>query len=117
MSTIRNRLLLIGALVLASVYGLWPRSIIRSERGDDGEMVNVVRKQVPLKLGLDLQGGMHLAVEIDESGGPVANPVDALDRAETVIRSRIDEFGVAEPLIQRVGTDRIIIQLPGIDDP
>jgi len=99
------------------VYSLWPRSIIRSEIGPDGEQVNVVQKRIPLKLGLDLQGGMHLAVEIDESGGPVANRADALDRAETVIRSRIDEFGVAEPLIQRVGADRIIIELPGITDP
>ena len=47
----------------------------------------------------------------------VTNPEDAIDRVETVIRSRIDEFGVAEPLIQKVGTDRLIIQLPGISDP
>jgi preprotein translocase subunit SecD len=87
------------------------------EQGPDGEPVEVVEKRIPLKLGLDLQGGMHLAVEIDQSGGPVANPGDALDRAETVIRSRVDEFGVAEPLIQRVGTERIIIELPGITDP
>ncbi len=116
MSTIRNRLLIIGALLLVTVYALWPRSITRTEVGPDGETVNVVEKRIPLKLGLDLQGGMHLAIEIDESGGPVANRPDALDRAETVIRSRIDEFGVAEPLIQRVGADRIIIELPGITD-
>ncbi|MCH8143845.1 MAG: protein translocase subunit SecD [Gemmatimonadetes bacterium] len=70
-----------------------------------------------LKLGLDLQGGMHLAIEIDESAGPVTNPEDAIDRVETVIRSRVDEFGVAEPLIQKVGNKRLIIQLPGISDP
>ena len=60
---------------------------------------------------------MHLAIEIDQSAGPVTNPEDAIDRVETVIRSRVDEFGVAEPLIQKVGTDRLIIQLPGISDP
>jgi preprotein translocase subunit SecD len=70
-----------------------------------------------LKKGLDLQGGMHLALEIDQTGGPVANPQDALDRAETVIRSRIDEFGVEEPLIQQVGDERLIVELPGITNP
>ena len=103
-SSIRNRLIFIGVLVLAAIYGLWPREVIRSIRLEDGTTRDTVVKEWNLKYGLDLQGGMHLALEIDQSGGPVANPEDALDRAETVIRSRIDEFGVAEPLIQKVGT-------------
>ena len=47
----------------------------------------------------------------------VADKADALDRALKIVRNRIDEFGVSEPLVQRVGTDRIIVELPGIDDP
>ncbi len=74
-------------------------------------------KRVPIKQGLDLQGGIHLALEIDQSGGPVADPSGALDRALTVVRSRVDEFGVAEPLIQRVGSDRIVVELAGITEP
>jgi preprotein translocase subunit SecD len=114
MSSIRNRLIFIVVLVAMAGWGLRPREVIvgTTEAGVDS-----TETQWGLNLGLDLQGGMHLAVEIDQSGGPVTNPGDALDRAETVIRSRIDEFGVAEPLIQKEGADRIIIQLPGIDDP
>ena len=114
MSSIRNRLILILVLVAMAGWGLWPSKVIvgSTEAGADS-----TETRWGLNLGLDLQGGMHLAVEIDQSSGPVTNPDDALDRAETVIRSRIDEFGVAEPLIQREGANRIIIQLPGIEDP
>lgn len=41
----------------------------------------------------------------------------AVDQAIETIRNRIDQFGVAEPLIQRQGTDRIVVELPGVDDP
>ena len=49
--------------------------------------------KVPLKEGLDLQGGIHLALEVDQSKGTVADPKEAINRALTVIRTRIDEFG------------------------
>jgi preprotein translocase subunit SecD len=74
-------------------------------------------RRVPLKRGLDLQGGMHLTLEVDESKQAVANKSEALDRALKVVRQRIDEFGVSEPVVQKVGNDRIIVELPGIDDP
>jgi len=66
-------------------------------------------------LGLDLQGGSHLALEIDDPTGtmPAAQRADATDRALTVIRTRIDELGVTEPVIQKVGDDRIVVELPG----
>lgn len=71
-----------------------------------------------IKYGLDLQGGMHLALEVDDPEGTYTEEAraDHIERAERIIRTRIDEFGVEEPLIQRVGTDRLIIELPGIDD-
>jgi preprotein translocase subunit SecD len=71
-----------------------------------------------LKLGLDLQGGMHLVVEIDDPDGTLTDEAraDAIDRAETVLRTRINELGVEEPLIQKVGSDRIIVELAGISD-
>jgi preprotein translocase subunit SecD len=74
-------------------------------------------RRVPLRRGLDLQGGMHLTMEIDESKGTVQNKSDALDRAITVVRNRIDELGVAEPTVQKAGEDRIFVELPGVDDP
>jgi preprotein translocase subunit SecD len=59
---------------------------------------------------------MHLTLEVDQSKQAVADVSDALDRALKVVRTRIDEFGVAEPVVQKVGTDRIIVELPGISD-
>ncbi|MDH3366315.1 MAG: protein translocase subunit SecD [Gemmatimonadota bacterium] len=116
-STIRSRLILIGVLVVASIISLVPREVTVRERSPDGRMRDVTIKRVPLKRGLDLMGGIHLALEVDQSKGVVANPEDALERALTVIRSRVDEFGVAEPLIQKVGNDRIVVELAGITDP
>ena len=118
MSNLKYRLLIIGALVLAAVWTLIPRTVYeRTLNTTTGVWsVDTVRR-VPLKYGLDLAGGVHLALEIDETRGAVANPEEALDRALTVVRNRIDEFGTTEPLIQRVGDDRIIVELPGVDDP
>ncbi len=114
MSSIRNRLILIVILVSMALWGLRPQE---ASVGTAADGTDSTETRWGLKLGLDLQGGMHLAIEIDQSAGPLTNPEDALGRAETVIRSRVDEFGVAEPLIQKVGNDRLIIQLPGIRDP
>ncbi|MGD8727486.1 MAG: protein translocase subunit SecD [Gemmatimonadales bacterium] len=116
-STIRSRLIVIGVLVAVSVVSLVPREVTIRERGEDGAMRDTRIKRVPLKRGLDLVGGIHLALEIDETGGPVADRRDALERALTVIRSRIDEFGVSEPIVQRIGSDRIVVELAGISDP
>ncbi|MCA9737969.1 MAG: protein translocase subunit SecD [Gemmatimonadetes bacterium] len=71
-----------------------------------------------LKLGLDLQGGMHLALEVDDPDGTLSSDAkaDLIERAERIIRTRIDEFGVEEPLIQRVGQERLIVELAGISD-
>jgi preprotein translocase subunit SecD len=71
-----------------------------------------------IKLGLDLQGGMHLVLEVDDPEGTMSMDArsDAIDRAERIIRNRVDELGVEEPLIQKVGQDRLIVELAGIDD-
>ena len=69
-----------------------------------------------IDLGLDLQGGMHLVLEVDTSDLPDAAKKDAVDRALEIIRNRIDEFGVREPSIQRQGNYQIIVQLPGITE-
>src|SRR5262245_7439733 len=71
-----------------------------------------------IKLGLDLQGGMHLALEVDDPEGSLTKEakVDAIDRAERIIRTRVDELGVEEPLIQKVGDERIVVELAGVGD-
>ena len=72
--------------------------------------------QEKVKLGLDLKGGMHLILKVDLDKVPEDARHDATDRAIEVIRNRIDQFGVSEPLIQKQGRDRIVMQLPGITD-
>jgi SecD/SecF fusion protein len=68
-----------------------------------------------LNLGLDIVGGMHLTLEVDKSKLSAEEAKDAGDRALEVIRNRVDQFGVFEPVIQKVGRDRILVQLPGVD--
>lgn len=69
-------------------------------------------------LGLDLKGGSYMSLEVDLEQlrllSPGANEDDAVNRALEIIRARVDEFGVAEPLIAREGVNRIIVQLPGM---
>jgi len=113
---LKYRLLIIFGLVAVSLWALFPRTVVERVKRD-GQFVYDTVKRVPLKKGLDLQGGMHLSLEIDESKGAVLDKSEAIDRALKVVRTRIDEFGVAEPLVQKAGNDRIIVELPGIDDP
>jgi preprotein translocase subunit SecD len=117
LDSIRSRLIVIGILVAISVFSLWPRDVKIRLRRPDGRMADTTERRVPLKQGLDLQGGIHLGLELDQSRGKVADPADAIDRALKVIRTRIDEFGVSEPLVQKQGTSRIIVELPGLKDP
>src|SRR5437870_12025546 len=82
-----------------------------------GRMKDTTVRRVPINLGLDLQGGIHLALEVDQSRGPVPDPAEAVRRAERVVRTRIDQFGTTEPVVQVVGGNRLIVELPGEKDP
>lgn len=114
--SLKYRILLIAGLIVASIVALFPRKVVERVRGPNGFSYDTV-KRVPLKRGLDLQGGMHLALEVDESKGKIPDKATAIDRALKVVRTRIDQFGVSEPVVQKAGNDRIIVELPGIDDP
>ncbi|MDD5019017.1 MAG: protein translocase subunit SecD [Candidatus Omnitrophica bacterium] len=69
-----------------------------------------------INLGLDLQGGMYLILRVDTSLLSEKAKEDAVERALEIIRNRIDEFGVREPVVQIQGADQIVIQLPGMTD-
>jgi preprotein translocase subunit SecD len=114
--SLKYRIFCILALIAASIWALFPRTVVERVKRN-GEFVYDTVRRVPLKRGLDLQGGMHLALEVDESKGAVPDKSKAIDNALKVVRNRIDEFGVSEPLVQKAGNDRIIVELPGIDDP
>jgi preprotein translocase subunit SecD len=116
MTSLRSRLILIAVAIGLSAFALFPRSVSERVRRPDGSFADTSVRRVPLNYGLDLQGGMHMALEIDETKGAVANKSEALDRALKTVRNRIDQFGVAEPVVQKAGNDRIIVELPGIDN-
>jgi len=102
-SSIRVRIVLILAVIGFSGWYLY------SNYQQSGSIV---------KLGLDLQGGMHLVLEVDDPEGTMSLEArsDAIDRSERIIRNRIDELGVEEPIVQKVGQDRLIVELAGVDD-
>lgn len=77
-------------------------------------MILPVRDKI--RLGLDLRGGSHIVLEcVDTPDAPVDD--DAVRRVVEIIRNRIDQLGVAEPVIARQGERRIMVQLPGVTDP
>ncbi|MGE0439888.1 MAG: protein translocase subunit SecD [Gemmatimonadales bacterium] len=107
-TNLRNRFFVIAILIIGSGFFLWNNKRKTTQPDQPGSFVN---------LGLDLQGGMHLGLELDQSQRVSADPANDIDLALTVLRKRVDEFGVLEPLIQKVGDDRIVVELPGLKDP
>jgi len=110
-------------LIIASVWYLYPslslwglsdteKAIIKEK--DPQKLLSLEQKGI--KLGLDLRGGMHVVLQVDKTKLKPEESKDAVERALEIIRNRIDQFGVAEPLIQKQGEDRIIVELPGLQD-
>lgn len=69
-----------------------------------------------IKQGLDLQGGTHIVLEAVDTPEAKVND-DAVNRVVKIIERRVNELGLTEPIIQRQGARRIIVELPGIKDP
>lgn len=118
------KITLTAILLVAAVWYIWPTvhyfTMDEAEKtamkqSDPDEYVQLQKKA--MKLGLDLQGGMHVVLEVDKSQLDENAAKDAVDRALEIIRNRIDEFGVSEPLIQKQGNDRIVVELPALQDP
>jgi len=122
---LRFRWAVIAIAILAAGWYLLPTIRLysmddarRAEmQAEDPDGFEELRRRA-IQLGLDLQGGMHLVLELDESERSFTDEErrDAVDRALEIIRNRVDQFGVSEPLIQKVGDERIIVELPGIQD-
>lgn len=115
--------LLILALVAVAIYYLYPSVQYYGLTEEDKtalERTNPARlsqlQSRSFNLGLDLQGGIHLVMEVQLEDLPEDEAEDAVDRAQEVIRNRVDQFGVTEPIIQRQGRNRIIVELPGVQD-
>jgi preprotein translocase subunit SecD len=81
---------------------------------DAGNIVIGHLERREMRLGLDLRGGTRLVLEADISGQPNIDLDEALDSAVEVVERRVNAFGVAESITERVGSNRISVQLPGI---
>ncbi|MFP4623210.1 MAG: protein translocase subunit SecD [Gemmatimonadota bacterium] len=113
--SLRGRIVVILLAVIGSGWFLYDNYTSCVEQQAEGDLASTCS---PVKLGLDLQGGMHLVLEVEDREETMTpeGRADATERALKIIRTRIDQFGVEEPLIQRAGTDRIIVELAGIRD-
>lgn len=76
-------------------------------------------RDLELKQGLDLQGGLQVLLEADSEALAIyrGDQLDALEAAKVIVENRVNGLGVSEPLVQRQGENRIIVELPGIDNP
>lgn len=95
-------------------------SLVDEDAADQNRhILNEIQRRAAarIKLGLDLQGGTSFLVSMDTNRlANVADKAHALEQAVEVLRKRVDRFGVAEPILQPQGENRILIQLPGLSD-
>jgi preprotein translocase subunit SecD len=116
---LKYRISIIVALVVLSIWSLVPRNVTVRQRDANGILKDTTQRRIPLKYGLDLSGGMYIALEVDDSKQkiPASDKKEAIDRALKTVRSRIEGIGVSESVVQKQGDDRIVVQVPGIQDP
>src|SRR5437763_10089681 len=116
-----KRLIFILCLTVVAAYVVWPQRPGGYIPGGDAlpgnpgiHLGSFVRQGA--KLGLDLQGGTQLTLQADLSQIPADQQTTAMQGVLNVIQRRVNAYGVAEPEIQLLGADRIIVQLPGLKD-
>lgn len=121
MSKIQIKMAVTLLLVGVAFYFLYPSwewyRLPQQEREQREKLKDKITSKV-LNMGLDLRGGVHLVYELDATKlEKNVDVTDAIERAREIIRNRIDQFGVGEPLIARQGDRWIVVQLPGVKDP
>jgi len=72
---------------------------------------------IPVPLGLDLRGGSQLTIQVKTTPEIKQIGERELEAVQTVLGNRVNGLGVSEPLIQTAGNDKILVQLPGVDNP
>jgi len=73
--------------------------------------------KIPIQLGLDLRGGAQLTIQVKPTAEIKKITTEELDAVLSVIENRVNGLGVSEPVVQTVGSDQILVQLPGVNDP
>ena len=110
-------LIILALIAFWDTFRVWTMSEderTRMQEDEPGELLNL--QQSAIRLGLDLQGGIHVVLQVKLDELDEGAREDAVERAIAIIRNRIDGLGVAEPTIQKQGNDRIIVDLPGYTD-
>jgi len=103
---------------LIPTFQYWPLSRQEREELQLTDKAKFDHLQVEaIKRGLDLQGGVFLALEVDPGltlkGAALA---DAVEGARRVIEERVNQYGVSEANVQKVGERRVVVELPGLED-
>ncbi len=110
-------LIILAFIALWDTYKLWTMSdteVQAMQDDDPGALLHL--QQEAIRLGLDLQGGIHVVLRVKLEELDKGAQTDAVDRAMQIIRNRVDGLGVAEPTIVKQGNERIIVDLPGYTD-
>jgi len=117
------KIALIFLLIIVSIYYVYPSlkyySLSYEEKmslqdRNPADYLDLQKKS--LKLGLDLQGGMHMVLQVDKSQLSSEEARDASERVLQIVRNRIDQWGVSEPQIFPEGNDRVVVELPGLKE-
>ncbi len=120
------RTVVLCVVLLLCGWSLVPTLIVFSKKNDpnlplEKRAREIYKKDHPtlaskaLNLGLDLAGGTHIIVEIDKSKLDKSARRDVLDRCLEIIRNRVDQYGLSEPVITKSGDNRIVADLAGMD--
>jgi preprotein translocase subunit SecD len=102
--------LILLVLAAALFVDFWPRLSLPGGGADGGSRV------VETKLGLDLVGGLQVEYRALPAGGKSPD-AGAMGTIKQIVENRVNTTGVAEPVVQTQGADRIVVELPGVDDP
>ena len=109
--------LIVTLLAGASLYAVFLN--ITPDEQKEWLTTHKEKKITALKMGLDIQGGIQINLEVDRdkmAGKTDTEISSAADRALEILRNRVDGLGVTEPVLEREGLSGIVIQLPGFTD-
>lgn len=108
-------LVLIAFIVAFTVWTVLPTNPgFRLDTNGDGEYE--IDRDIVVRQGLDLAGGVKVLLEADLPSGENPPP-GTMDEVRRIVESRIDALGALEPIVQLQGERRLIVELPGLDDP
>jgi preprotein translocase subunit SecD len=95
--------------IAALILDFWPSLSLPALSGDQGS------RKIETRLGLDLQGGLKVEYRVDPTGGKAPSLGD-VEVVKGIIERRVNATGVSEPVVVTSGSDRIVVEVPGVSD-